>query len=167
MLIIKSTGIMFGLAVLLGTLSCAPILQRTSAQNATGNVTNGHTENLVVRGQSVTQPVSIIDCMLPTKQVPALGLTFTASNESGKLNGWWNIPSSAGGNNVGGKISQAKVAKNMFEVKGTMNYDYLCAKKNNLDYEISIIGNCGGNGTITFSSGREISSHNFTGSVIC
>ncbi|MEP6576598.1 MAG: hypothetical protein ABJB85_09240 [Nitrososphaerota archaeon] len=55
----------------------------------------------------------------------------------------------------------------MFEIKGTMNYDYLCAQKNNLDYEISITGNCGGNGTITFSSSREISSHNFTGSVIC
>ncbi len=68
----KITGIIFGLAVLLGTLSCAPILQRTSAQNATGNVTNGHAENLVVRGQSVTQPVSIIDCMLLLNKFPRL-----------------------------------------------------------------------------------------------
>ncbi len=50
MLIIKSTGIILGLAVLLGTLSC--VLQRTSAQNATGNVTNGHTENLVVQSDN-------------------------------------------------------------------------------------------------------------------
>jgi hypothetical protein len=168
MFILKSTGLMLGLAVLLGTLTSAPNLQSTIAQNATGNATNaGHTEGLIVRGQSTAQPVSTVDCMFAKKQVPTLGLGFTAINDSGKVDGWWNIPSSEGGNNVGGKISNVKVDKNMFEVKGTMNYDYLCAKKNNLNYEISITGNCGGNGTITFKSSSEISSHNFTGSVTC
>ena len=113
------------------------------------------------------QPVSTIDCMLPKKQVPTLGIAFNVSNDTGKVKGWWNIPSTEGGNNVGGKISYAKTDNNVFEVKGTMNYDYLCAQKNNLNNEISIIGNCDRNGTIIFKSSNEITSHNFTGVVTC
>ena len=168
MFIIKSVGLMFGLAFPLGTLTIAPNLQRSIAQNGTVNATKvDHTEGLVVRGQSTAQPDSTMDCMLPKKQVSTLGIAFNVSNDTGKVKGWWNIPSTEGGNNVGGKISYAKTDNNVFEVKGTMNYDYLCAQKNNLDNEISIIGNCGRNGTIIFKSSSEITSHNFTGVVTC
>ena len=68
---------------------------------------------------------------------------------------------------VGGKISNANVDKNMYEVKGTMNYDYLCGQNNNLNYQISITGNCGGNGSIRFESSREISGQTLTGNVTC
>lgn len=165
MFTIKSACLIIGLAVLLGTLTIVPNLQKSIAQNVTGNTTKiGHTEGLVVRGQSAPQP---IDCMLPKKQDPTHGISFNVSNDTGKVKGWWNIPSTEGGNNVGGKISNAKVDKNMFEVKGTMNYDYLCAQKNNLDYEISITGNCGRNGTIRFESSNEIFSHDLAGNVTC
>ena len=165
MFTIKCTCLIIALAILLGTLTGASNLQITIAQNATGNATKvGNTEGLVVRGQSTAQP---IDCIVAKKQVPALGLAFTANNDTGIVKGWWNIPSSEGGNNVGGKISNAKIDKNMFEVKGTMNYDYLCGQKNNLDYEISINGNCGENGTIRFESSNEISSQTLTGNVTC
>lgn len=108
-----------------------------------------------------------LDCIIAKKQVSSLGLSFTASNDTGKVKGWWNIPSSEGGNNVGGKISNANVDENMYEVKGTMNYDYLCGQNNNLNYQISITGNCGGNGSIRFESSREISGQSLTGNVTC
>ena len=165
MFIIKSICVIVGMAILLGTQTNPSNLQITIAQNATGNVTKvGHTEGLIVKGQITAHPV---DCIIAKKQVSSLGLSFTASNDTGKVKGWWNIPSSEGGNNVGGKISNANVDKNMYEVKGTMNYDYLCGQNNNLNYQISITGNCGGNGSIRFESSREISSQTLTGNVTC
>lgn len=168
MFVIKSVGLLLGLAIMLGTLTILPAPQKSIAQNSTGNATKvGHTAGLIVRGLSTPEPVSTIGRMLSSKQVTTPGISFNVSNDTGKAKGWWNIPSTEGGNNIGGRISNAKIDKNMFEVKGTMNYDYLCGQKNNLDYGISIAGYCNRNDTIIFKSSNEIASHNFTGAVNC
>ena len=79
-----------------------------------------------------------LDCIIAKKQVSSLGLSFTASNDTGKVKGWWNIPSSEGGNNVGGKISNANVDKNMFEVKGTMIYENHKNEKNSIFHQLEL-----------------------------
>ena len=136
MFIIKSVCVIVVMAFLLGTQMNISNLQITIEQNATGNVTKvGNTEGLILKGQSTAHPV---DCIIAKKQVSSLGLSFTASNDTGKVKGWWNIPSSEGGNNVGGKISNANVDKNMFEVKGTMIYENHKNEKNSIFHQLEL-----------------------------
>jgi hypothetical protein len=55
----------------------------------------------------------------------------------------------------------------MYEIKGTMNYDFLCAQKDDLNYEISITGKCGLETIIRYKSNNEVFSHDFIGHVKC
>lgn len=138
------------------------------AKNGNGNITNSNlTEGLIVSGGSFSQPLSIVSCLVTKYQVPTPGIRFNVLNDSGKARGWWNIPSSGIGNNVGGDISEAIVNQHSFKVAGTINYDYLCSEKNDLNYKISITGNCGENTTIRYESSNELASHDFRGNATC
>src|SRR5580765_4001779 len=102
-------------------------------------------------------------CTASMEKVPTMGIRFSAVNATQDLAGWWNIPGSGSRNNTGGHISHAMVQNRTFELTGTMDYDYLCAQKGNLYYEISIADKCGLESVIRITSNNEISSHDFKG----
>lgn len=137
-------------------------------ENGNGNITNSDlTKGLIVRGESAGKPLSEVSCLVTKHQVPTPGIRFNVMNDSGKVRGWWNIPSSGIGNNLGGDISEANVSQHTFKLAGTINYDYLCSGKKDLNYNISITGNCGDNMTIRYESNNEIASHSFRGNATC
>ena len=140
-----------------------------SAQNATENLSESanNTQGTNIEGHSNQSKVHSVTCLAKNETVPTMGISFNAVNSTGDLNGWWNIPSSASGNNTGGVITSAKAENNKYELKGTMNYDFLCAQKDDLNYGITIKGNCGLESIIRFESRNEVLGHDFLGHVKC
>jgi hypothetical protein len=140
-----------------------------SAQSVTENVSQAtnNTQGTIIEGQSTDSKLPSVTCARNNESVPTMGIRFSAVNTTGDLNGWWSIPSSASGNNTGGVISSAKVENKEYELKGTMNYDFLCAQKDPLDYEITISGKCGSESIIRFESDNEVLSRDFLGHVKC
>lgn len=138
------------------------------AQDTTGNADDSaRAEGAIVEGQSDTPQFPSMICTASKEKVPTMGIRFSAVNGTQDLSGWWNIPGSGSGNNTGGHISHAMVQNRTFELTGTMDYDYLCAQKGDLNYEISITGKCGLETVIRYTSNNEVSSHDFKGHVNC
>jgi hypothetical protein len=138
------------------------------AQDATGNTDDSaKAEGAIVEGQSDTPQFPSMICTASKEKVPTMGIRFSAVNATQDLSGWWNIPGSGSGNNTGGHISHAMVQNRTFELAGTIDYDYLCAQKGDLNYGISITGKCGLETVIRFTSNNEVSSHDFKGHVNC
>ena len=138
------------------------------AQDATGNADDSaRAEGAIVEGQSDTPQFPSVICTASKEKVPTMGIRFSAVNSTQDLSGWWNIPGSGSGNNTGGHISHAMVQNRTFELTGTMDYDFLCAQKGDLNYEISITGKCGLETIIRYTSNNEVSSHDFKGHVNC
>jgi hypothetical protein len=138
------------------------------AQDTTGNADDSaRAEGAIVEGQSDTPQFPSVICTASKEKVPTIGIRFSAVNATQDLSGWWNIPGSGSGNNTGGHISHAMVQNRTFELTGTMDYDYLCAQKGDLNYEISITGKCGLETVIRYTSNNEVSSHDFIGHVNC
>ena len=155
-------------SIFLGSLASADNSTLTFAQNSSGNATDSaKAEGAIVQGQSVMPQFPAVTCTATNETVPTLGLRFSAVNATGDLNGWWNIPGSDNGNNTGGHISSATVENKTYEIKGTMDYDFLCAQKDGLNHGISITGKCGLETVIRYKSNNEVSSHDFTGYVKC
>lgn len=141
---------------------------RIFAQDATGNADDSaRAEGAIVEGQSDTPQFPSVICTASKEKVPTMGIRFSAVNATQELSGWWNIPGSGNGNNTGGHISSAMVQNGTFELIGTMDYDYLCSQKGDLNFEISITGKCGPETVIRYTSNNEVSSHDFTGHVNC
>lgn len=140
-----------------------------SAQSVTENVSQAtnNTQGTIIEGQSVDPKLPSVTCAENNASVPTMGIRFSAVNSTGDLNGWWSIPSSTSGNNTGGAISSAKVENKTYELKGTMDYDFLCAQKEALDYGITISGKCGMESIIRFESRNEVLSRDFLGNVKC
>jgi hypothetical protein len=173
-MIILSPGTKICLHLILLSLFSGALLsglnsRSASAQNATENLSESgnNTEGAIIEGNSNQSKVHLVTCLANNKTVPTMGIRFNAVNSTGDLNGWWNIPSSASGNNTGGEISSAKAENNKFELKGTMKYDFLCAQKDGLDYGITIKGKCNLESIIRFESSNEVLGHDFLGHVKC
>jgi hypothetical protein len=151
--------------ILLGVISS----RLASAQSVTENVSQAtnNTQGTIIEGQSADSKVPSVTCAGNNESVPTMGIRFSAVNTTGDLNGWWSIPSSASGNNTGGVISSAKVENKKYELKGRMNYDFLCAQKDPLDYGITISGKCGSESIIRFESRNEVLGRDFVGHVKC
>jgi hypothetical protein len=147
------------LGILLGGLSS----RLASAQSQSANNTQG----TIIEGQSTESKLPSVTCAVENKSVPTMGIRFNAVNSTGELNGWWSIPSSTSGNNTGGDITSAKVGNNKYELNGTMNYDFLCAQKDGLNYGITIKGKCDLESVIRFESRNEVLGHDFLGHVKC
>jgi hypothetical protein len=142
--------------------------KKVFAQDATGNADgSARAEGAIVEGQSDTPQFPSVICTASKEKVPTMGIRFSAVNATQDLSGWWNIPGSGSGNNTGGHISHAMVQNRTFELTGTMDYDYLCSQKGDLNYEISITGKCGLETVIRYTSNNEVSSHDFIGHVNC
>ena len=140
----------------------------TFAQNSSVNAPDSvKGEGAIVEGQSDIPHFPSVICTATKEKVPTLGIRFNAVNATGDFSGWWNIPGSGSGNNTGGRISSANVENRTFELKGTMDYDFLCAQNDGLNYGISITGKCGLETLIRFKSNNEVSSHDFSGHVKC
>jgi hypothetical protein len=138
------------------------------AQDATRNADDSaRREGAIVEGQSDTAQLHSVICAASKEKVPTLGIRFSAVNSTQDLSGWWNIPGAGSGNNAGGHISHAMVQNRTYELRGTMDYDYLCGQKGDLNYGISITGKCGLETVIRYSSSNEVSSHDFKGHVNC
>ena len=118
------------------------------------------------KNSDTSQFTSVI-CTASKEKVPTMGIRFSAVNATRELSGWWNITVSGIGNKAGGHISSAMVQNGTFELIGTMDYDYLCAQKGDLNYRISITGKCGLETVTRYTSTNEVSSHDFRGHVNC
>ena len=154
--------------VILGSLGSAYDSTLTFAQNSSGNAPDpAKGQGAIVQGQSDIPHFPSVNCTATKEKVPTLGIRFNAVNSTGDSNGWWNIPGSGNGNNTGGHISSAIVKNRTFEIKGTMDYDFLCGQKDGLNYGISITGKCGLETVISYRSNNEVSSHDFIGHVKC
>jgi hypothetical protein len=151
--------------ILLGGISS----RLASAQNVTENLSQSanNTQGTIIEGQSTESKLPSVTCAVENKSVPTMGIRFNAVNSTGELNGWWSIPSSTSGNNTGGDITSAKVGNNKYELNGTMNYDFLCAQKDGLNYGITIKGKCDLESIIRFESRNEVLGHDFLGHVKC
>ena len=164
----KYCQLLFVVGVILGSIGSVNDSTLTFAQNSSGNVpdsTKG--QGTIVEGQSDIPRFPSLICAATKVNVPTQGIRFNAVNATGAFSGWWNIPGSGSGNNTGGHISSANLANRTFEIKGTMDYDFLCAQKDGLNYGISITGKCGPDTVISFRSDNEVSSHDFRGHVKC
>src|SRR5580765_475051 len=92
---------------------------RIFAQDATENA---GAEGAIVEGQSDGPQFPSVICTASKEKVPTMGIRFSAINATQDLAGWWNIPGSGSGDNIGGHISHAMVQNGTFELTGTMNY---------------------------------------------
>lgn len=154
--------------VMCGSLGSAYDSTLIFAQNSSGNAPDSAKgEGAIVEGQSDIPHFPSVICAATKEKVPTQGIRFNAVNATGVFSGWWNIPGSGSGNNTGGRISSANVENRTFEIKGTMDYDFLCAQKDGLNYGISITGKCGLETVISYRSNNEVSSHDFIGHVKC
>lgn len=154
--------------VILGSIGSKYDSTLTFAQNSSGNAPDSAKgEGTIVEGQSDIPRFPTLICAATKEKVPTQGIRFNAVNATKVSSGWWNIPGSGSGNNTGGRISSANVENRTFELKGTMDYDFLCAQKDGLNYEISITGKCGLETVISFRSNNEVFSHDFRGHVKC
>jgi hypothetical protein len=154
--------------VILGSIGSAYDSTLTFAQNSSGNAPgSAKGEGAIVEGQSDIPHFPSVSCAATKEKVPTLGIRFNAVNATGVFSGWWNIPGSGSGNNTGGHISGANVQNRTYELIGTMDYDFLCAQKGDLNYSVSITGKCGLETVIRYRSNNEVSSHDFIGHVIC
>lgn len=158
------------ICLLSGSLLGGVSIRLASAQSvteSTSQAANNNTQGTIIEGQSADPKLPSVTCAGNNETVPTMGIRFSAVNSTGDLNGWWSIPSSASGNNTGGAISSAKVENKKYEIKGTMDYDFLCAQKEALDYGITISGNCGLATIIKFESRNEVMGRDFVGNVKC
>jgi len=141
---------------------------RIFAQDAVGNAEDSaRAEGAIVKTQSDTSQFPSVICTGRKEKVPTMGIRFSVVNATRELSGWWNITRSGSGNNTGGHISNAMVQNGTFKLIGTMDYDYLCAQKGDLNYGISITDKCGLEPVIRYTSTNEVSSYDFKGLVNC